>query len=103
MNVSMKILELYARSGISLENLGLNEAVLIKKDALHALKLFAQTKTLILGGDIYRKDIVEGHFASICADWYYEGNNYLESLEVAQEYLCKLDDDLYVSFILKDL
>jgi hypothetical protein len=49
-----RILELYARSGRSLEDMGLKEAALDLSEAGQALDLFAGQKLLVLGGDVYR-------------------------------------------------
>ncbi len=97
--MKMDLLELYARAGESLEHLGINEAVLPRVQAFTALSLFAKSKTLVLGGDLYRKDPEQGLY-NIYAGWSYQGSNYLEGLEKARQHLCVFDDAVYVSFVL---
>lgn len=94
------ILDIYTRDGFSLKENGLNEAVIPIKSALTLLPLFLNFKILILGGDLYEKDS-NGSFINAYSDWYYEGESYIESITVANNYLIECNDNLYVSFVFK--
>lgn len=95
------ILELYSRCGISLREQGVNEGVLPIITYDYVIELFSKNKLLILGGDLYKKD-VDGNLINIYANWYYDDGNVDESAEQARSYLSQfLNKDLYVSYILK--
>lgn len=95
-----ELFEIYAREGFSLQSNGLNEAVLPIQSALSILDHFSSLHVLILGGDLYEK-IDDGSFLNSYSDWYYEGESYLESINVARDYLLKADKALFVSFVLR--
>ncbi|NYH26836.1 hypothetical protein [Paraburkholderia bryophila] len=95
-----KILELYARSGRSLQDVGLNEAALGLSEAEQALDLFAGQKWLILGGDIYRASSDKQFLAPAHENWFYEGSNVEEGIAVARDYLHSLREcSLFVVFV----
>ena len=94
------MLEIYAREGFSLKENGLNEVVVSNRVALQLLEIFSELKIFILGGDLYEKD-TDHHFVNIYGDWYYEGNSFMESIEVARNHLSQYENDLFVSFIFR--
>lgn len=97
-----KILELYARSGRSLIDNGLNEAALPMTDADVALELFSQQRWRVLGGDVYQLT-AEDRFESTYEDWFYEGKSVEESVAVAREFLRGLAGrPVYIVFVVDD-
>lgn len=96
-----RLFELYAREGFSLKENGLNEAVISNEVALQLLGIFSELKILVLGGDLYEKD-KDNHFVNIYGDWYYEGNSFMESIEVARNHLSQYENDLFISFTFRD-
>ncbi|WP_422649920.1 hypothetical protein [Cupriavidus sp. H18C1] len=97
-----KILELYARSGRSLTDNGLDEAALPLRDADAALELFCQQRWRVLGGDVYR--LMDGNrFKSAYDNWSYEGTNIEESFAVARNFIASIADrTMYVVFVVED-
>lgn len=85
-----KILELYARSGRSLEDIGLREAALGLSEAEQALDLFAGQKWLVLGGDVYRASSDKRCLEPAHENWFYEGSNVDEGISVARDFLHSL-------------
>jgi hypothetical protein len=99
MSVS-KILELYACSGRSLIENGLNEAALPLAIAETALDLFVSERWRVLGGDVYQLT-EDDRFESTYEDWFYEGENVSESIEVARDFISNLGSrPVYIVFVL---
>ncbi|SIO68103.1 Immunity protein 40 [Paraburkholderia phenazinium] len=95
-----RILELYARSGRSLEDMGLKEAALDLSEAGQALDLFAGQKWLLLGGDVYRATSDGRSLEPTYDNWFYEGNNVDEGISAARDFLHSLRDrSLFVVFV----
>ncbi len=98
-----KILNLYARSGRSLEDIGLREAALSLSDAKLALDLFAGQKWLVLGGDVYRASSDKRRLEPAHENWFYEGSNVDEGISVARDFLYSLRGrPLFVVFVVND-
>jgi hypothetical protein len=97
-----KILDLYAQSGKSLIDSGLNEAALPVSDAGAALELFGQQRWRVLGGDIY--DLTDsGRLVSTCEYWFYEGKSVEESIVVARDFIdCLAGRSVYIVFVVDD-
>lgn len=97
-----KILELYARSGRSLIDNGLNEAALPVADADVALELFGQQRWRVLGGDVYHLT-AEDRFESTYENWFYEGKSVEESVVVARDFItCLAGRVVYIVFVVDD-
>lgn len=95
------LLELYARCGKTLLDIGINEAALPISKIDEAINLFNKNNLLILGGDIYKKGS-KGGFEFIYANWSYDSNDIQESILVARDYLEKFkEQDFYVVFVIK--
>lgn len=95
-----KILELYARCGKSLLDNGVNDAVLPLSVANEALDLFAESKWVVLGGDVYKYENYE--IKNFYADWYCNLAVPSESCDYAKEHLQKIiGDNIYISFTIK--
>ena len=100
--MNTKILDFYIKAGISLESEGINEFVIPLELIQDFFVLCDVEKILILGGDIY-ENLQDGQFVATYDNWYYEGYNFSESIEMANIYLNKLNgENLYVSFILNN-
>ncbi|ARB67592.1 hypothetical protein C0145_08815 [Moraxella catarrhalis] len=100
--VNKKILDFYIKVGSNLESKGINEFVMPLELIQDFFVLCNDEKILILGGDIYEK-LQDGQFVATYDNWYYEGYNFSESIEMANIYLNKLNEEnLYVSFILNN-
>jgi hypothetical protein len=97
-----KIFELYARSGRSLIENGLNEAVLPLSEAKTVLDLFDQQRWCVLGGDVYRlnnDDMLESTYEN----WSYNGNNEKESIVIARKFIDGLvGQSVYIVFVIDD-
>lgn len=97
-----KILELYARSGRSLIDNGLNEAALPVAETDVALELFGQQRWRVLGGDVYHLT-AEGRFESTYENWFYEGKSVEESVVVARDFInCLAGRPGYIVFVVDD-
>lgn len=97
-----KILELYARSGQSLIENGLNEAALPVNEADVALNLFEQQRWRVLGGDVYHLTDA-GRFESTYENWSYEGKSADESVAVARDFVDGLAGrSVYIVFVVDD-
>jgi hypothetical protein len=97
-----KILELYARSGRSLIDNGLNEAALPVAETDVALELFGQQRWRVLGGDVYHLT-AEGRFESTYENWFYEGESVEESVVVARDFInCLAGRPVYIVFVVDD-
>ncbi|QBR00418.1 hypothetical protein [Paraburkholderia pallida] len=97
-----KVLELYARSGRSLIDNGLNEAALPIAVAETALELFAQQRWRVLGGDVYHLT-EDGRFESTYEDWFYEGDDVDASITVARDFIRSLNGRTgYVVFVVAE-
>jgi hypothetical protein len=97
-----KILELYARSGRSLIDNGLSEAVLPVAVADAALELFSQQRWRVLGGDVYHLT-AEGMFEPTYENWFYEGKSVEESIGIAHNFIDRLTgQSMFVVFVIKD-
>jgi len=95
-----KILELHSRNGRSLVEIGLNEAALPLAAAKAALDLFALERWCVLGGDVYQFT-EDDRFESIYEDWFYEGENVDESVDVARNFISSLGfRPVYIVFVL---
>ena len=100
--MNKKILDFYIKVGSNLESKGINEFVMPLELIQDFFVLCNDEKILILGGDIYEK-LQDGQFVATYDNWYYEGYNFSESIEMANIYLNKLNEEnLYVSFILNN-
>ena len=96
----IQLFELYAKDGVSLSDQGINEAVLPINLTSKVLGLFKENKILVLGGDLYKKKN-DGIMQYIEIDWFYSGNDYIESIENAKDFLAEYDNtDYFVSYIL---
>ena len=63
------------------------------------LELYKNNRVLILGGDIYIKNSCK-NFAPFYENWFYEGNNFENSIIKAKDYLRMFKGkDLYVCFV----
>ena len=79
---------------------GESTVIISTKLSMRVLDILEGLNVLILGGDIYRKS--GDDFEHTYDNWYYVGNVYSESLEVAKQYLDNLkEQELYVSFVFK--
>jgi hypothetical protein len=97
-----KIFELYARSGRSLIDNGLNEAVLPLSEARIALDLFDQQRWYVLGGDVYRLKY-DNKFESTYENWSYDGKSEKESIVIARNFVDNLvGQSVYVVFVVDD-
>ncbi|MBS0883756.1 hypothetical protein JK231_24525 [Pantoea sp. JGM49] len=95
-----KILELYARCGKSLLDKGVNDAVLPLSVASEALDLFAESKWVVLGGDVYKYE--NNEIKNFYADWHCNLAVPSESCVYAKEHLQKItNDNIYISFTIK--
>lgn len=95
-----QITEIYARSGESLINQGIKEAVLPISEVENFLRILDQSGFIILGGDIYKKTPVD--FEYTYENWFYNEQDSKESIVIAKEYLSRfLDENIFISFILK--
>jgi hypothetical protein len=97
-----QILDLYARSGRSLVDIGINAAALPIGEADAALNLFGQLGWRVLGGDVYalsKSDRLEPTYDN----WFYNGNNAHESVVKARGYLQTLRNvQVYIVFVIAD-
>lgn len=101
-DVTSKILELYARHGRSLADLGLHEAALPVNQTDVALSLFCQQGWRVLGGDVYRL-ASDGRLESSYENWFYGGTSAEESVVVARNFIHSLvSTSAYVVLVVRD-
>ena len=82
-----EIPEKLKKNAINLDSLGFKEIAWKYNDAKEVLDWLKSRKRTVLGGDVYR---INNNTIFITYDnWYYEGNNYLSSINIAQEYISK--------------
>ena len=97
-----QILDLYARRGKSLADIGVNAAALPIGEADAALNLFCQLGWRVLGGDVYalsKWDQLEPTYDN----WFYNGNNSHDSVVKARGYLQTLRNvQVYIVFVVAD-
>ncbi len=97
-----KILELYARHGRSLADLGLHKAALPVNQTDVVLSLFCQQGWRVLGGDIYRL-ASDGRLELSDENWFYEGTSTKESVVVARNFIRSFSStSVYVVFVVRD-
>ena len=95
-----ELINIYINNGFSLFKQGESIVIIPTKLSIRVLDILEGLNVLILGGDIYRKS--GDDFEHTYDNWYYVGNVYSESLEVAKQYLDNLkEQELYVSFVFK--
>ena len=95
-----ELINIYINNGFSLFKQGESIFIIPTKLSIRVLDILEGLNLLILGGDIYRKS--GDDFEHTYDNWYYVGNVYSESLEVAKQYLDNLkEQELYVSFVFK--
>ena len=95
-----ELINIYINNGFSLFKQGESIVIIPTKLSIRVLDILEGLNLLILGGDIYRKS--GDDFEHTYDNWYYVGNVYSESLEVAKQYLDNLkEQELYVSFVFK--
>lgn len=94
-----KLINLYMSHGISLFSKGENVVLLPLIASLPALKEIKELNLIVLGGDVYKKNILN-EFEHTYDSWYYDGHSSLDSILIAEEYLEKLNGELYISFIM---
>lgn len=95
-----ELINIYINNGFSLFKQGESIVIIPTKLSIRVLDILEGLDLLILGGDIYRKS--GDDFEHTYDNWYYVGNVYSESLEVAKQYLDNLkEQELYVSFVFK--
>lgn len=96
-----ELFALYAEHGKSLIDIGTHEAVLPIEIAKDNINLFERNNLIILGGDIYEKDI-NGKFKYIYETWSYDKMNLNESASEALRYFKFFSGDkrkLFVSIV----
>ena len=95
-----ELIDIYINNGFSLFKQEESTVIISTKLSMRVLDILEGLNVLILGGDIYRKS--GDDFEHTYDNWYYVGNVYSESLEVAKQYLDNLkEQELYVSFVFK--
>ena len=95
-----ELIDIYINNGFSLFKQEESTVIISTKLSMRVLDILEGLNVLVLGGDIYRKS--GDDFEHTYDNWYYVGNVYSESLEVAKQYLDNLkEQELYVSFVFK--
>ena len=95
-----ELIDIYINNGFSLFKQEESTVIISTKLSMRVLDILEGVNVLVLGGDIYRKS--GDDFEHTYDNWYYVGNVYSESLEVAKQYLDNLkEQELYVSFVFK--
>jgi len=92
------------KKGINLNSLGFNEYAWRFSEAEKILEIATINEWLILGGDVY---LIDENKVSITYDyWYYNFDDYKESIKKAKEYIewhhNKLGDKYAYSFVIKE-
>ncbi|WP_182407611.1 Imm40 family immunity protein [Psychrobacter sp. GP33] len=94
-----RILDLCSHLGESLRGNGIENFAFPMREVDSILELYKTNRVLILGGDIYIKNLSE-NFVPFYENWFYEGNNVEDSIIKAQDYIRMFKGkDLYVCFV----
>lgn len=95
--LNKKIIDFYAKYGHSLKGVGISGSVIQLALVPKFFVVCQKEQLLVLGGDVYIK---RHKFITTNDNWYYEGDNVLESIETARRYLNRLTENgLYICFV----
>ena len=96
-----KIKNYIKKHGLNLEQMGVKNFALNIKDSLEFLDKLESNNIIIYGGDVIRKK--DNHLEYTYENWSYDGNNSIESIEIAKKFIQNLkfekNSNIYIEFV----